>query len=122
MSRATAEPPQRWDEEADVVVLGYGGAGAVTALGAADAGAQVIVLEKNTADRHFCNTNVSGGIFISPTDAEGAFEYMKACVGDTVDDELCRLWAQQTVLNRTSLGREMREMAAKRARKKEKAG
>jgi YidC/Oxa1 family membrane protein insertase len=43
---------------------------------------------------------------------------------------LCLYWsvgnlimiAQQTVLNRTSLGREMREMAAKRARKKEKAG
>jgi len=43
---------------------------------------------------------------------------------------LCLYWsvgnlimiAQQSVLNRTSLGREMREMAAKRARKKEKAG
>jgi YidC/Oxa1 family membrane protein insertase len=41
---------------------------------------------------------------------------------------LCLYWAegnliaivQQMVMNRTSLGREMREMAAKRARKKEK--
>jgi YidC/Oxa1 family membrane protein insertase len=41
---------------------------------------------------------------------------------------LCLYWAegnliaivQQSVMNRTSLGREMREMAAKRARKKEK--
>jgi YidC/Oxa1 family membrane protein insertase len=41
---------------------------------------------------------------------------------------LCLYWAegnliaivQQVVMNRTSLGREMREMAAKRARKKEK--
>jgi len=41
---------------------------------------------------------------------------------------LCLYWsegnlimiAQQIILNRTKLGREMREMAAKRARKKEK--
>jgi YidC/Oxa1 family membrane protein insertase len=41
---------------------------------------------------------------------------------------LCLYWsegnligmAQQSIMNRTSLGREMREMAAKRARKKEK--
>jgi 3-oxosteroid 1-dehydrogenase len=100
MSRATAEPPNRWDEEADVVVVGYGGAGAVTAIAAADARARVIVLEKNPAERHFCNTNVSGGIFISPTEVSAAFEYIKACIGDTVDDSMCRLWAQQTALNR----------------------
>lgn len=100
MSRAEAEPPKRWDEEADVVVIGYGGAGAVTAIAAADAGARVLVLEKNPADRHFCNTNVSGGIFISPTESEGAFQYIKACIGDTVDEAMCRLWAQHTALNK----------------------
>jgi 3-oxosteroid 1-dehydrogenase len=91
--------PQDWDAEADVVIVGYGGAGAVSAISAADAGARVLVLEKNPAQQHFCNTNVSGGIFISPTDIEGAFQYIRACIGDTVDDRMCRLWAEQTATN-----------------------
>jgi 3-oxosteroid 1-dehydrogenase len=103
MFGALATPPRKWDEQADVVIVGYGGAGAVTAIEAADAQASVLVLEKNPADRHFCNTNVSGGIFISPTDTEGAFQYIKACIGDTVDDEMCRLWAHQTSTNRDYL-------------------
>jgi 3-oxosteroid 1-dehydrogenase len=95
--------PKHWDAQADVVIVGYGGAGAVTAISAADAGASVLVLEKNPAQRHFCNTNVSGGIFISPTDIDGAFQYIKACIGDTVDDRMCRLWAEQTSTNRNYL-------------------
>ena len=35
-----------WDDEADVVILGCGGAGAVAAITASDAGAKVIVVEK----------------------------------------------------------------------------
>jgi len=43
-----AEPwlPEKWDEEADVVVLGAGLAGLSAAIEAADAGASVILLEK----------------------------------------------------------------------------
>ena len=39
-----------WTEEADVVVVGYGGAGAVTAIAAHDAGAEVLILEKELQD------------------------------------------------------------------------
>jgi 3-oxosteroid 1-dehydrogenase len=39
-----------WSEEAEVVVVGYGGAGAVTAIAAADAGAKVLIMEKQLAD------------------------------------------------------------------------
>ena len=35
-----------WNEEADIVVIGYGGAGAASAIAAHDAGASVIILEK----------------------------------------------------------------------------
>lgn len=39
----------RWDHEADVVVLGFGCAGAAAAIAAADAGAAVLVLERTGA-------------------------------------------------------------------------
>ena len=97
---ALAAPPAKWDEETDVLVVGYGGAGAVTAITAADAGAQVTILEKNPADAHVCNTNLNGGQFISPTDVEKGYQYIKACIGDTVDDEMCHLWSELTTGNR----------------------
>ena len=39
----------RWDQEADVVVVGLGCAGACAALAARDAGADVLVLERAAA-------------------------------------------------------------------------
>lgn len=49
-----------WKETTDVVVIGYGGAGACAAIAAADAGAQVTVFEKSdTADGG--NTGSSSG-------------------------------------------------------------
>ena len=36
---------QRWDREGDVVIAGYGGAGASAAITAHDAGAKVIIVE-----------------------------------------------------------------------------
>lgn len=41
-----ASLPESWDEEADVVVVGFGAAGAAAAYSAADAGNDVIILEK----------------------------------------------------------------------------
>jgi choline dehydrogenase-like flavoprotein len=44
--------PEQWDEETDVVVAGFGGAGAVTAVIAKDAGAEVLILEKQSPHKH----------------------------------------------------------------------
>jgi len=41
--------PDKWDFEADVVIVGYGGAGAVAAITAHDAGAKILILEKSAA-------------------------------------------------------------------------
>lgn len=69
-----------WTEEAEVVVVGYGGAGAVTAIAAADVGAQVLFMEKQLADtltstNHTPTTRTSGGAFICPEDPEQAIRY-----------------------------------------------
>ena len=41
-----APVPKKWDMETDVVVVGFGGAGACAAIEAAKAGSSVVILEK----------------------------------------------------------------------------
>ena len=43
---AQADPVGKWDHEAEIVVLGIGGAGLMTAITARDQGADVLILEK----------------------------------------------------------------------------
>jgi monoamine oxidase len=45
-AKPKADLPAKWDREADVVILGYGGAGACAAITAKDAGADVVIFEK----------------------------------------------------------------------------
>jgi 3-oxosteroid 1-dehydrogenase len=54
---------------ADVVVVGFGGAGGCAAIEAHDAGAKVALLEKQPEDRHYSNTRMSGGGYHSPNPA-----------------------------------------------------
>lgn len=63
--------------EADVVVVGCGAAGSCAAIEAHDAGATVLILEKQPRDRHYSNTRMSGGGFHCPS-REGDFEALKA--------------------------------------------
>jgi succinate dehydrogenase/fumarate reductase flavoprotein subunit len=84
-----------WDEEAEVVVVGYGGAGAVTSIAAADAGARVIIMEKQAADTPTCtnhtpSTRMAGGGFICPEDPEKAIEYflgLRRIANEAADEE-----------------------------------
>lgn len=50
-------------ERFDMVVMGAGIAGLSAALRAAEHGLRVVVLEKLTAERHVCNSRLTGGIF-----------------------------------------------------------
>ena len=54
------------EAEADVVVVGYGAAGAAAAIEAAKAGAKVIILEKAPQKTHCSTTRLSSGIYLSP--------------------------------------------------------
>jgi succinate dehydrogenase/fumarate reductase flavoprotein subunit len=49
-----------WDKEADVVVVGFGGAGAAAAVTAHDLGASVLMLEKAPEGEEGGNTRVAG--------------------------------------------------------------
>jgi len=70
---------QRYDEThvADVIVLGFGGAGGCAAIEAHDCGADVILIERQPGERHYSNTRMSGGGYHSPS-RDGDFEALKA--------------------------------------------
>jgi succinate dehydrogenase/fumarate reductase flavoprotein subunit len=80
-------------EEADLVVVGFGGAGAACAIAAADHGASVIVLEKQPEDRHTPSTYMSGGIVMGVNDVERATAYMDRCSGGMIPVAVTRAWA-----------------------------
>ncbi|MDL2060169.1 FAD-binding protein [Mesosutterella sp. AGMB02718] len=69
-----AQLPKSWDITTDVVVLGYGGAGACAAITAKDAGAQVMIFEK--MEQGGGNTAVSSGGMMIPNDADKAISYL----------------------------------------------
>lgn len=60
-----AEAAEAWSEQADVVIVGYGGAGACAAIEAHDAGAKVLILEKQPEATHYPNTRQAAGAVYS---------------------------------------------------------
>jgi len=77
--------PTKWDDEADVVVVGYGFAGSAVAIAAHDAGASVLMLEKAPEEHKGGNSRVSGNILFWPNDVEKAKTYFKALAGPYMD-------------------------------------
>jgi len=69
--------PQAWDLEADVVVIGFGAAGACAALEASAAGAEVIVLDRFVGGGA---TALSGGVVYA---GGGTIQQLQAGVQDT---------------------------------------
>lgn len=51
---------------ADVIIVGYGAAGAAAAIEASDAGASVLILEKAPREHHCSTTRLSSGIYQCP--------------------------------------------------------
>ncbi len=92
--------PEKWDMESDVVVIGYGGAGACAALEAARAGCSVLLLEKMGMPGG--STTLSGGIVyaagtklqksvgINDT-PEAMYKYLMACGQGRAVPELVKL-------------------------------
>jgi succinate dehydrogenase/fumarate reductase flavoprotein subunit len=92
--RAATKPTRntdRFDLEYDVVVVGYGYAGGISAINAADNGARVLLIEKSA---------VPGGISICSygalrcaNDPELAFQYLKETNGGRTPDDVIRTLA-----------------------------
>lgn len=61
-----------WDDEYDVVIVGFGGAGASAAIEAADAGAKVLLMDKDSENFAGGNSRVSGAWFFSISDKDKA--------------------------------------------------
>ena len=91
--------PTNWSQSADVVVVGYGGAGGVSAISAYEAGASVLILEKtpsyaslgytaaNGARGGGGNTTMNAGNCICASDpVRAATYYYQTSMGNTPMD------------------------------------
>ena len=91
-----------WDDTADVVVVGYGGAGACAAIEARENGASVIIVERFAGGG---TTSYSGGVIYAggtryqreagyDDSAEKMFAYLSMEVGDAVRTETLRRYCE----------------------------
>ena len=79
----------------DVVVVGFGLAGAIAAIAAHDAGASVLLLEKASAPGGI-SICAGGGARIAQ-DAQAAFAYLKATCAGTTPDPVLQVLAREAV-------------------------
>ena len=87
-------------EEHDVVVVGCGVAGCAAAIEAADAGADVVVLEKMPEGQHGGSSRVSGANWLQMRDSESAASYLRSlCRPNPVPDDVVNAWASEIMRN-----------------------
>ncbi len=91
--------PERWDHEADIVVIGSGLSGLSTAITVHDLGAEVIILEKLRREEEGGNSIVSGNLWWAPTSISEGIEYIRAMSMGTIGEDIIRLLAEEMFLN-----------------------
>lgn len=84
--------PAVWDKESDVVVIGYGAAGATAAITAREAGDEVLILEK--APHSGGNSGVSTGGMKYPFNVSQAANYLEKTGLGTLDHETAHNFAK----------------------------
>jgi len=93
-----------WHEESDVVIAGFGGAGACVALEAVEAGAKVIIVDRFAGGGA---TALSGGVVYGggtpyqkaaglEDSAEEMYKYLKHEIGGVVSDETLRKFCNES--------------------------
>jgi succinate dehydrogenase/fumarate reductase flavoprotein subunit len=106
-SNGSAKPaglPDTWDYEADIVIVGYGGAGAIAAITAADDGASVVMIEAYPADtateiRHTPSSRYAGGIMVCAQDATQGSIALDALSFGTTPKAVCDAWGEGATRN-----------------------
>jgi len=98
-SARAAGIPEKWDKEADIVVVGCGGAGTTAAITAHDAGSSVIIVEK--APEGGGNSRIGGGQFSysTPEKKDNAARYLFAACNGTTPMDVCQAWADEMIYN-----------------------
>ena len=92
--------PGQWDKQVDVVVVGFGAAGAAAAITVQNSGATVLILEKAPKGEEGGNTRVAGQGYLNASPKEEAIDYFNALCGPfTVDQDVVRAWADEIGLN-----------------------
>lgn len=95
-----AKQASKWDDRADVVVLGTGAAGLVTAIVAHDLGAKVLILEKAPEAHAGGNSRVAGQGFWSPLDFDQVVLYQKGLNdGFPVPDDVIEAFQKYSIQN-----------------------
>ena len=90
-----------WKEETEILILGFGGAGATAAITAHDMGARVLIVEK--MEKGGGNTNVSFGGFLSIGDLVQGITYLDSLcnrVSQTVEPEMTNAFALECLNNK----------------------
>lgn len=99
----------RWDIEVDIPIVGFGGAGACAAIEAADAGAEVMILEVASASGGSTELSSAevylgggGGTRVQQAcgysdSTENMFNYLMASCGDLADEEKVRAYCEGSV-------------------------
>lgn len=102
-SKAEAEPiavnpkKMKWDEAADVVVIGTGLSGLVAAIEAHDAGAKALILDKAPKEFEGGNSRISGNLWLCNNNLEKSIAYYKAMDLGHTDDEVIRWVAAESM-------------------------
>ena len=86
-----------WDHEADVVIVGLGGAGASAAITDSNAGADVLVLEKNPEGGG--NTRYSGGTIRTYLDIPKAVQFIETVCEGTTDHDVVETFVHESSRN-----------------------
>ena len=68
----------KWDRETEVLIVGYGAAGAAAALTVQERGVEALVIEKQEEGKHYSTSHMAAGGFLNFSDRGEARKYFRA--------------------------------------------